>query len=195
MSTPKVRGGFTVTGSVTGGYLIRDIKVSVPHGVTVFISADQAYKSKDLWAGIQQGKIFPLTGPGLLVERAQSVRPQAPAAPPAPSTAVKESQSNEALKSTVEAMKKQLDEIQGALSQMAIVAAAPQPSPAKKAPEVVEEEDTGVVGGEIPAFIPDDLKPKDAKSNIKVETETSNTSVNDTVKMLRKARKARKGKS
>lgn len=62
MNDPNVVGGITVTGLVTGGHVIEDIKVSVPYQVAVYIPADKACISKDLWRGIGQRRLFQLEG-------------------------------------------------------------------------------------------------------------------------------------
>jgi hypothetical protein len=57
-----IQGVYVVAGMVAGTHIIEDIKVPVPHQVAVRIPADLAHKSKDLWRGIQAGKLFMLTG-------------------------------------------------------------------------------------------------------------------------------------
>ena len=54
-------GDVTIMGLTHPNWLIEDIGVVVPHGQTVVISAEKAYRSKDLGRGISQKFLFPLS--------------------------------------------------------------------------------------------------------------------------------------
>ncbi len=198
-----MKGGFTVTGLVTGGWLIEDIRVSVPHGVAVFIPADDAYRSKDLWRAIQQGRVFQLTGgAGLAVEPPVSK-------PESKNRDVSELESENkslrrqlgeerrqksALQRSIEGMQAQLASISSFFGkvesgEVPLMIASPQMTApvASLAPSQVEPNEA--VGREVPNFIPDNLAPEGAKASLDVKAEVvKGTSVSDTAKLLRKAR-------
>lgn len=205
MNTPKMKGGFTVTGLVTGGWFLEDIKVSVPHGVAVYIPADQAYKSKDLWRSVQQGRVFPLTGgAGLAVEPPTSKSTTPEASDKADLEAENKKlrrllgetkRQKDALQQSVESMQGQLTSILSALGR---IENGEVPIATVVVPQVVTQvqalpaqpEVSKAVGGEVPTFIPDNLTPEDAKPSIDVKAEVvEGSSVSDTAKMLRRARK------
>lgn len=208
MNTPRMKGGFTVTGLVTGGWLVEDIRVSVPHGVAVYIPADQAYKSKDLWRAIQQGRVFPLTGgAGLAVEP-----PTTKTLEKDPDVAELEAENKklrhqlgetkrqkDALHQSVQSMQGQLNSILSVLGRIengeisvAIVTAPQTTSSVTLA--AAQPEPNLAVGGEVPQFIPDNLSPEDAKASIDVKSEVvEGSSVSSTAKLLRQARSRAKG--
>jgi hypothetical protein len=204
MSKPKMRGGFTFTNPFTGSYLIKDINIAVPHQTAVFVTAEQAYKSKDLWRGVSQGRLFPLTGgSGLAVE--PIMKPVSDkdtklevAAEENRQLRHKLGESNRqktALHESVQAMSGQLSSILRVLGRIengevpmaasnlaaALSAAVPAAVPVAETNEAV--------GGEIPNFIPDDIRPDGADSNITVKAEVvKGSSVTDSVSTLRKLR-------
>lgn len=193
---PRMRGGITVAGLVTGSHMIEDIKVSVPHQTAVFIPADLAYKSKDLWRGIGQRRLFQLTGgSGLAVE--PNIRAQ-----PANTAELEDlraenkklrkqlgetQQQNVGLQEAIQAMQGQLSAILRVLGKIetnGVLAVLP-PQVQKDVKQAV-----GAVGGDVPTFIPNDLKAEDADVSITVESESvERTSVLDAAKTLRAVRK------
>jgi len=197
MSNQKMYGGVTVTGLVTGTYMIEDIKVPVPHQIAVFIPADLMHRSKDLWRGLQQGKLFKLTG-GLGLA-AQS--PASPIKAPPPSEAPREltalrvensrlqtelataRQHNKTLQEEVSAMQKQLGEILGVLARIEASGGV-----ASKAAPAGAPEGTEAVGGEVPTFMPD-LKTGTSKASIQVEkSSVEGSSIEDAASRLKDLR-------
>lgn len=200
---PRMVGGITVAGLVTGTHLIEDIKIAVPHQIAVFIPADLAYRSKDLWRGISQRRLFQLTGgSGLAVESNNRVLPP-------PNTDLEDFRAeNKRLKQQLEEAQRQnlslqdaLQAMQGQLTSILRLLGriengevpilrgisgpgleAPKAAPLPVLPMVV--------GGEVPAFIPDDIHPDAAKTNIDAEVIVG-SSVADQVKALRAARRQR----
>lgn len=190
-----------VAGMVTGSYMIEDLRISVPHQVAVYVPAEQAYKSKDFWRGISQRRLFLLTGgSGLAVE------PDAKT-PLADETLTEAALDNKKLRRDLERSRQQNVGLQGAIQSMqgqlgAILqvlgkfengeiplAVAPQIA----AVQAAQAEANKAVGGEVPSFIPDDLKPDNARSNISVDAEVvEGSSVMDAAKLLRKARGGKK---
>lgn len=198
-------GGLTVVGIVTGTHVLEDIQVAVPHRVAVYIPAEQALRSKDLYRALGQGRIFKLDG-GF-----RSAPMGTP--PPSPSNELQlrndelekenhrlrqdlgaSERRNQGLQQALEALHGQLDAILNVLgrieskdpvplvlAQGQLVAASAQ----SKAAAV------GVVGGDAPAFVPDNIKPADAEVRIKVETSSSKaTNVADAASKLRELRKS-----
>jgi len=181
--------------------VIEDIKVSVPHQVAVYIPAEQAYKSKDLWRGLSQRRLFRLTGgSGLVIE--PNTKP-----PSVDETLTEATIDNKKLRRDLERSRQQNVGLQGAIQSMqgqlgAILqvlgkfenggiplAVAPQIA----AVQAAQAEANKAVGGEVPSFIPDDIRPDDAKSSISVKAQViEGSSVMDAAKLLRKARGGKK---
>jgi len=194
-------GGITVAGLVTGTHVIEDIKIAVPHQIAVYIPADLAYRSKDLWRGISQRRLFQLTGgSGLAVESNTKVLQVAPDMGELEDLRIENKKlrqqleeaqrQNTGLQEALQAMQGQLTSIlrllgkieNGEVPLRGISSQSLEPVRAVASPMVV--------GGEVPTFIPDDIRPEDAKANIKVDAEVVvGTSVSDNVKALREARK------
>lgn len=184
--------------------MLEDIKVHVPHGVAIYIPADKAYKSKDLWRSVQQGRVFQLTGgAGLAVEPppASEIRVDVDKADLEAENKKLRRQLGEtkrqkdALQQSLQAMQGQLNSILGVLGRIEnrevplITVAVPQ-GDSPQAPVKVQPEPNLAVGGDVPAFIPDNLAPEDAKANIDVKSEVvKGSSVLDAAKALRRARK------
>jgi len=202
-------GGLTVVGIVTGTHVLEDIQVAVPHRVAVYIPAEQALRSKDLYRALGQGRIFKLDG-------GFRSAPVGASPPPTPSNELqlrndeleRENQRlrqdlgaserrNQGLQQALEALHGQLDAILNVLgrieskdpvplvlAQGQLVAASAQ----SKAAVV------GVVGGDAPAFVPDSIKPADAEVRIQVETSSSKaTNVASAASKLREFRKSGSG--
>jgi hypothetical protein len=58
-------GDMRVIGLVHGTHVLEDIGMDVPYGVTVYIPADKAMRSKDLHRAISTRCIFPLPSAGM----------------------------------------------------------------------------------------------------------------------------------
>lgn len=203
---PRMKGGFTVAGMVTGSFLVEDIKISVPHQVAVYIPADQAYKSKDLWRGINQGRLFLLTGgSGLAVEPNTDMPTTVVAADLTEAQADNKKlrqklgetqQQKMALEESLQSMQGQLTSILRALGRIESGGnggIAVRGLPQAVAAVAAAVETNQAVGGDVPSFIPDGFVSDDAQSNITVEaTVVEGSSVQDAAKLLRQARRAAK---
>jgi hypothetical protein len=200
-------GGITVAGLVTGTHVIEDIRIAVPHQVAVFIPADLAYKSKDLWRGIGQRRLFQLTGgSGLAVEsntrtipanndleledfrtENKQLRQQ-----------LEEAQrQNVGLQEALQSMQSQLTSIlrvlgrleNGDMTVRGLPVASHGSPPVNYAPKPAQVLPQAV-GGEVPSFIPDDINPEDAKTSIRIDAEViTGSSLAANVKALREARR------
>jgi hypothetical protein len=161
----------------------------------VRIPADLAHRSKDLWRGLQQNRLFLLKG-GFSVSGAPehlSVDP-----PPAGIDLVEENRrlvqeldsakkENGALRKTLQAQEGKLEAILTAIGQLNVGQVVIQAVGVKEAAGAPSE----VVGGEVPMFIPSDgLKPKGAETSIQVVESTSGgTSVTDAAQKLKELRR------
>lgn len=176
-----MNGGVTVTGLVTGTHQIEDIGIAVPHKVAVWIPAEKALQSKDLWRGIQQGYLFKLDG-------AVSFRSDPDPPPAAPSPKLEELQrDNERLRRELEAsehrnfvLQQKMDGMQAQLGSMVTLltrieektyAASQQVIVA--GPQAVLPPVSEVVGGDIPTFIPGNILPKNVEGGVSAHKETS----------------------
>jgi hypothetical protein len=177
----SMTGGITVAGVVTGTHIIEDIRVAVPHKMAVYIPAEQALRSKDLHRALQQGLLFKLDGGSGLRSDDQ---PPPEAQPSGTTRFISLEQENkrlmreldeahrreEGLKQAISALQEQLGAI---LKVLGRIEARPDP-----APVVVQAGGTvvplpEVVGGDTPSFIPDEILPKDAETNIRVQKGTA----------------------
>lgn len=206
-------GDIVVAGLVTGTHVIEDIRVAVPHKVAVRIPANDALRSKDLWRGISQGRLFKLDGGSGLH------------ATPAPSQAANASRISqleaqnaelrdenkklrrevatanaryEGLQQVLTGLQGQLHGIQGALGRLGDLPAAlqgmvmvtPQHGMAASVAPGLPVDDGGVVGGEAPKFIPESIKPKEATTQIQVKSETTDgTNLSAAASRLKELRK------
>lgn len=183
-----MNGGMVVVGMVTGKHLIEDLRVVVPHLVPVALTPEQVMRSRDLQIALQQQKIFKL-----------DVTPFKPlAAPSVPDARTAElEQENKSLRAKLEeaesqkrglegrleGLQKQLDTVLSVLERIekagAVVIRDGTPIPATEA-----------VGGEVPAYIPEQILPESAKASITAEEDTTEgTSVVDAASRLRKLRR------
>lgn len=164
----QIKGDFVVCGLVTGTHVIEDISVPVPYQVAVRIPADLAHRSKDLWRGIQQRRLFLLTsGSGLSISNSD---PPVPEERPSTSEPVSVSvqqldqfrKENETLKGLLNTQTEKLEAILTAINRLGTGS-------------IVEGVQTAIkaVGGATPLFVPsDELKPKSAETNIQVSEKT-----------------------
>jgi len=197
MNNPT-QGTYTVVGMVTGTHVIEDLKLPVPYRVAVHIPADEAHRSRDLWIGIDQKRLFLLKG------QSGAVRPAPKATPVSVPAASKEEVDQ--LKSELEAAKQELVSarqeaekarqdfllVQGRLTDALTELAAAQKHNSslqedhtKKLETIVGmlsrlgsgqvsvvegvQEALQAVGGDIPVFIPDTIQPQDAETNIQTK--------------------------
>jgi hypothetical protein len=197
MSQQRVSGDYVVTGLVTGTHIIEDIKVPVPHQIAVRIPAELAHRSKDLWRGLQQNRLFLLKGgSGLSVVTPTT---NGPSTAPAPAPANGDSaevirlrqelaasrQENAELRASLKAQEGKLEAILVAISKLG----QGGPVTAQGVQAAVE-----AVGGEAPMFFPSEgIKPKDAKTNITVaEDAQAGASVASAANKLRSLKKKTK---
>ncbi len=198
MSEYRMRGGITVTSVVTGTHVIEDIKVPVPFQIAVFIPADVAYRSKDLWRSLQQGRIFELKGgSGLAMRSPPIAAPMGQLLPDNTSKKLiafeventrlqeelaKTRQRNRTLEEEVSGMRGQLGDILSSLGRIeksgGVVGVAPAATAAA----------SEAVGGEVPIYVPD-IKSDNAKASIQVERSmTEGSSVEDAASTLKDLR-------
>lgn len=179
----------TVMGLVMGTHLIADIGMDVPHGVSITIPGELAVRSRDLWLGISQKKLFRL-GAG--------ARPSGPGRPPPPKVTEAEAllARNKLLEAEVETLKGALGEQGSKLDAiLAALAARPQvinTTVIQGGPQTPVRANPDVVGGEAPTFIPSEIKPKNAEVRAEVKTaEAEGAGVSDAGAKLRQLRKKR----
>ena len=204
-------GGITVCGMVTGTHTIEDIKVNVPHRVAVFIPAEDVIRSRDVQIAIQQRKIFILDNhvvvpPGLRV-RGTPPPKRVPAAPPAVS-ARNDAELQKTLRDTQVELRKSMaredkskareDALAAALAasqeQFAAIQGTLDRIEAKESTVVVQGGAGGVqasdvVGGDVPKYIPEQIKPEKAETRITVKKEEGSSNVSGAVSKLREMRK------
>jgi len=190
-----MRGGMVVCGCVTGTHLLEDIRVAVPYRVSVTLTAEQVYLSKDLYIALQQNKIFKLKDN----YEAPTGAPPPTAAAGVPAKAFQKLQEDNLalqqklsesadrtaeLESAVKGQKGQLDAIQAAIEGLSLtsqVVVTPDGKPVNEA-----------VGGDTPMYLPD-ISPSEAESRIKVRTQVSEADrVKEAAATLRELRRGKK---
>ena len=186
-----------VYGMVQGTVYLEDLRVSVPHGTTVTISAARALQSKDLWRAISQRQIFRLqTGP----TQQHVVSPEGV---PAPVRAAQLAEENEHLRHVLEqqrveqqaalaAQQAKLDQllslVQGLSTRLPAEGsvAARASTPAVPTSAVT----SGVVEVEAPMFIPSKIRGEDlGEARVDVATVTKTSDVGDAAQALRRLRR------
>lgn len=224
MSNLAQQGEYVVVGMVTGTHIIEDINTPVPYQVAVSISLDKGHRSRDLWIGIDQKRLFLLKGVSGAVRAPQRELP-APAAP-APIAPVQRDDSE--LKKTQAELKKIQIELAGSQTKLAgsqtkltealielaetrKQMAAIQKGHTQKLDSIVSmlsrletgqvsvvegvQEALQAVGGDTPMFISENIKPKGAETSIqKKEVVLKSSSVKSAASTLRDLKKG-KGKS
>lgn len=181
-----------VLGMVAGIHVIEDIGVSVPHGVTVPISADQAGMSKDLWRAVGQKKLF---------QWPQGTAPQHVA----PNGHVRDDvlqernrfleervrqleEENRQLRATLDAALAQQDRLDRILGALEGGGRGPAPAHRHTNGQAATAE---VADGAVPQFIPSEIAPKDASARIDlIKQEGTDTDALDAKAALRKLRRA-----
>lgn len=171
-------GEIVVAGLVTGTHLIEDIGIAVPNQVAVRIPADLAMRSKDLWRGIQQGRLFQLhSGAGLHVAKGPTPTSNREAQLEAENKRLRgeldaERMRNDGIQSVLDGLQAQLQGVQMAVGKLG---AAPRVVQVMPSGQVVAPVAAGseVVGGEVPAFLPERIHPDTAETQIRPATETA----------------------
>lgn len=188
-------GEVVVAGLVTGTHLIEDIGVTVPHQVAVRIPADVALKSKDLWRGIQQNRLFRLNaGSGL------NIAAEVHAPPPANAAVQQENQrlhhesqrlqqenarlqqENQRLAAELAAERQRNDSLQAALVsglqgvQTAIGKLESAPRVVMAGPGAAPVGGPDVVGGDVPTFVPGKILPDNVEAQIRPDKATAERS-------------------
>jgi hypothetical protein len=172
----------TVFGLTVPTCVLHDIGRDVPHGETVVIPGDVAYRSKDLWRAIGQRQIFQIKrGPGPTAHLPIAApQPSPPVPVPVPRDLELEEE-NKALKAALSNQSQKLDSIIALLQAgvpMAAIQAATRP-----------QQSVGVVSDEVPIFIPSSIKPENAEARIESRrSETEASKVSDAAEKLRELR-------
>ncbi len=172
--------------------LLEDIGMDVPHGHYVTIQAAKAHVSKDLWRAISQKLVFQLH-PGPNGNFSQSSRPVDTSETEALRAQVKALTEEGARLRAILLAKEQeqqtkLDDILSLLRVGGQVGASLTASSAS----VRERADlTGVVSGEVPTFIPSQIKPEGVEVQLSTNLEESaGAGVGAATSTLRKFRKS-----
>lgn len=186
-----VRGDVRVIGLVVPSHLVEDIRVAVPHGMTVTIPAEKAAVSKDLWRGVSQKCLFQLPSTGTAASTAMTAAPRGPAVDVSgilQRMHALESE-NQQLRSWMEQSQGQqqetLNAILSAVQSGSNISYVMQPG-AVSGPGSPREE---LADGDAPAFIPAEIKPKEAETRIGDKSEEAASSVSDASAALRKFRR------
>lgn len=192
-------GDVRVFGLTPGTHVLTDLGMDVPQGVTVVIPGAKAYASKDLWRAISQKCVFHLnSGP--------------------PGVQVKSNSELDTLRWQVQALTDENTRLREAL---VAKAQEPQPTPQPSTPPVdlqaqtklddilallragvmpgagassqrSSEPPSGVVSGEVPTYIPSQIKPEGVDVQISTTPEESKgAGIGDAASALRNLRKGR----
>lgn len=202
-----------VVGRVTGTHLIEDIRVAVPHNVAVPITPDQMIHSKDLHRALNQGFIFKIDGGAF-----HSTSSRVPMAGQGEIAKLKKENKelcrqlgearmrNEGLQRALVGLNTNIDGILTAIGSLkdnggkATPVALPpnimqvfQQLVTQGRLQVGAAPSSEAVGGDVPVFIQDEIKPKDAETNIQIEkVATEGSDVSASTKKLRELRQDQK---
>lgn len=181
-------GDVTVYGLMAGTCLLEDIAMDVPHGTTVTIPGAKAHISKDLWRAISQKLLFQLhSGPGAGLPVGARL-PEVETASQDMTKALKEENAHlrAVLAASELASQTKLDDILTLLRAggLPVAPAGHQESVAARAAS------SGVVSGEVPTFIPSQIKPEGVEVQITTKPEESaGAGVSTATSTLRKLRR------
>lgn len=186
-----------VLGLVMGTHVLEDIRIDIPHGVTVTIPAEMAARSKDLHRAIGQKCVFVLPatmGISHVHQSPPSPPPPAPSLPPVVAPVVVK---DLALHERIRALELENRRLQTSLQTSSEAAE-------KKLDAILLAIQSGAVGravngriglpdevasGGAPTFIPSEIRPKDAESRIETQKDSAGASgVADAAERLRKIR-------
>lgn len=176
-------GDIRVVGLVMGTHVLEDIGMDVPHGITVTIPAAKACVSKDLWRAISQRCIFQLqSGAPSAVPKVADTSEADGLREQVRLLLAENARLKTALAVKEEAAQAKLDTI------LALLQAGGRPQPIGVAK--VSTPDLGVVSGEVPTFIPSQIKPDNVEVQIvPASMESLGQGVSEAASALRKFRR------
>jgi hypothetical protein len=163
-------GDVQVFGLMAGTCYLEDIAMDVPHGTTVTIPGVKAHVSKDLWRYISQKCLFHIQpGPGASMP--MEARPPVAAPVPQEQQALREENAHlrAVLAANELASQVKLDAILALLragGSLPAVAGHQEPVAARAV-------STGVVSGDVPTFIPSQIKPEGVEVQLTTKPEES----------------------
>lgn len=191
-------GGITVTKTSTGTMFLQDIKVYVSHREPVYIPANQALNSRDLYRALNTKEIFQLLS---------TLPQQGAASPPEDLKNVSLEMENRVLRDQLArsqqqgvALQSSMSSLQQQMGELLTIAKRIDESPkitvaqtagvAATAGLVVTE----AVGGEVPMFLPDTIVPTDATIHLQIQQSSSNSDkVSAAASKLREMRRGQTG--
>lgn len=174
-------GEIIVAGLVTGTHMIEDIGIAVPHKVAVRIPADLALRSKDLWRGISQSRLFQLSGgAGLHVAKTPTDDANRVGQLEIENKRLRrelEAEKNRSagLESLLSGLQTQLQGVQSAIGRLEALPRVVAPMMTSTVASTTPAEAIEVVGGDIPTFLPSRIHPEEAEAQIRSTTETADT--------------------
>lgn len=179
-------GGIRVTKPISGEpHLIRDIQVSVPHRVSVYIPADKVINSKDLHRDLATGAIFQLSG-FIRQDAPEGVEDEEVTPLPKPRAAPAVQASDTGLQEGMNRLERQIEALTRTIQTLTM--ATPVQAAGTVAKMVVIEESP--IELDAPMFIPEDLGIK-ADVNIQVREDVSNTGIDNAASKLKALRKSK----
>lgn len=162
--------------------------VSVPHRVSVYIPADKALNSKDLYRDLATGAIFQLSGfikqdaPEGVEDDDEDEVPAVPAKR-APEASVK-GEDTASLKEGMARLERQLATLTKALQNLTVTQVV------QGAGEAPKPKNSGAIDLDAPMFIPDNLIPK-ADVNIQAKEAVSNEGISNAASKLKELRRSK----
>jgi len=211
--------GMIIVGLVAGTHLLEDIKVAIPHKVAVSITPNQMMHSKDLYRAINKGFVFKLDG-GALHSTTPRVQSASVGEITKLNREVKDLQrqlreahaKNEGLQRALIGLNTNIDGILAAIGSLkdnggstSVASPAFPPGMMQLLTQIVAQGGvqgvltaasapvSEVVGGEAPVFIADEIKPKDATTNIQVQkTASEGSDVSAATSKLKELRQEQK---
>lgn len=181
-------GDIRVMGLVGGTHIIEDLGIDVPHGATVMIPAAKAHVSKDLWRAISQRCVFQLSSAPQVGSGPTPRSPDHAEIEGLRSQVRQLTEENARLVAALAAKEGEsqakLDAILGLLRAGVSVNGIQEHVRPRSSPPVSD-----VVSGDVPVFIPSQIKPEGAEVQIStVAEESSGAGVGGAKTALRKLR-------
>ncbi len=183
-------GGITVTKTTTGSILLYDIQVMVHHQIPTYIPADQALNSTDLHRALGSKAIFqmlntmhtkPQDTKAALEDENRQLR----------EALAKSTQQGTALQQSVDGLAKQMEVLAAAVGKIGTVT---QIVVQGSTPQAATYQQSEVVGGDIPMFLPDTVLPSGTDIQMSVpEVLSEGDGVSDARNKLRQLRKGQAG--